>query len=174
MSRRRIQIETGLLGAFILLALCFWTSDHANSQDSHRLRFYGGEGSGHMVQCLEQLHTEIEHIAVLHLARPDNLVFENKTGEICEYSFAYNTLWRNRHPILSNIQDFHFEYRNLSGEYSLVESTEDRLKIRQVMFVLRFYSDGQEILANDRMEIHPRYAKKDITDTQKMIVVRAD
>ena len=174
MSRRRIQIETGLLGVFILLVFGFWTSDHANSQDSHRLRFYGGEGSDHMVQCLEQLHTEIEHIAALYLAKPDNLVFENKTGEICEYSFAYNTLWRNQHPILSNIQDFHFEYRNQAGEYSIVESTEERLKIRQIMFVLRFYNDGQEILANDRMEIHPQYAQQNLTNTQKMIVVRAD
>ena len=52
--------------------------------------------------------------------------------------------------------------------------TEERLKIRQVMFVLRFYNDGQEILANDRMEIHPQYAEQNLTNTQKMIVVRAD
>jgi hypothetical protein len=174
MSRRRIQIETGLIGAFILLALCFWTSDHANSQERHRLRFYGGEGSDHMVQCLEKLHVEIEHIACLHLARPDNLVFENETGEVCEYSFAYNTLWRNQHPILSNIQDFHFEYRNQSGEYGMVESAEDRLKIRLVMFVLRFYNQDQEILDNDLIEIHPQYGGKTLTDTHKMIVVRAD
>ncbi len=172
LSRTAIKIETGLFSAVALAAIILWSSGRAGaSYREDQLRFYGGEGSPRMIQCLEDMQSEINNVSLLHLAEPERLVFEDQAGQVTEYSFAYNTLWRNDYPIMANIKDFHFEYRDDSGEYSFSQPGNGLSRVRAVRFVMRIKNQEDEILANGRIPVHPRVHPEEMTQQKKMVLL---
>lgn len=156
MSRTAVKIETGLLGAALIMALVLFGSGQAgNPVQENSVRYYGGRASSRIAQRLQMMHSEISNTSLLHLAEPDRMLFKNKAGDLLEYCYAYQTIWRNGNPVLMDIDAFHFEYRNAAG-HALQNSDSNLNDVQTVMFVMRYDKEAQKILANGRIRIQPR------------------
>ena len=157
MSKTAIKIETGLLGIILITATVFFGFGQAgNSAQNRNVCYYGGQISPRSLETLHTLYEEVRDAAAVRLAESDRIQIENPQGELIEYSFAYNALWRNEHPVIMNIDAFHFEYRNDSG-YAYRHSENGMLGIHAVMFLMRISQEEQEILANGRIQVRPQY-----------------
>ncbi|MFC1569893.1 hypothetical protein ACFL4L_06625 [bacterium] len=174
MSKTAIKIETGLLGVVLILAVVlFGTGQAGNSPQNKDVYYYGGRVSSRVVEMIQMMHTEIRDASLLRLAEPNRMRFENKQGDLIEYSYAYNALWRNESPVIMNINAFHFEYRNDAG-HALGNSNNGLLGIRAVMFVMRLSKEEQNILANGRIQIQPQYHSFHKASEQEMLMVDAN
>ncbi|MBN2103876.1 hypothetical protein JW835_07525 [bacterium] len=171
MSRKAIKIETGIFGlALILTVILFGFGRAGNSNHKDNVQYYGGEVSSRIVGILNEMYSEIQNASTLHIAEPNHLIFENRQGDVFEYSYAYQAIWHNNKPMIMNIHAFHFEYRDYTG-HALSTSHSDLLDIRTVMFVLRLQNEQKNILANGRIHIQQCcYSFHDSSEPEVLLV----
>lgn len=170
MSRTAVKIETGLFGLALILAIIFWSTGFADNSNQTDVRYYGGQISPRMLQLLQYMREEIGNVSKIMIAEPNRIIFMNKAGETVKYHYAYQTLWRNDYPLILDIQNFHFEYRNQAG-HSLGIYKQELTDVNDVLFVMQFKKQNKNVIANGRIHIRPTYVptKNDVKNDVMLV-----
>lgn len=155
MSRYRIQIETGLLGIALCLAIILWTKGRAVNPDySIHVQQGFSQMSSPVQEVLNEMDQDLKYARLLLITDPDRLVLITLQGQRKEYRYTYQSLWKNEAPVIHNIKSFHFEYRNQNGQL-LTRANRYRKEIRRIHYFISLSTPEKTNLTNTRIHIQP-------------------
>ncbi len=142
-----------IMGCFLFLSVFVWMGNkaiHKTSDES--LLSIGGSLSSSAQRILRRMNKDIENAQYLLTAEPDRITFLSENEGAKEYSFAYQTLWRNEFPMMGRVRTFHFEYRDARGNL-IGRPSENLTSVEVVGYTLCLEKGDQEIFVNYRLNI---------------------
>ena len=106
-------------------------------------------------QALERMDEEIRGAQSLLNTQSNGIEFLDKDRVLHQYGYAYGTLWRDGHPLVSGIEAFHFEYRDGRGSL-YVRSNLHRDDVRLISYTLRISLGNDCMIRNKTVRVCPK------------------
>jgi hypothetical protein len=153
MSRYKIQIETGLIGIALCLAIFFWTKGIAVNPENIPNSFQQlPRASSPVEEVLKEMNFELTEARRLIITDPNHIVFITRDGMRRDYRFNHQSLWKNETPVIYGITSFHFEYRNKNGQL-LTRANHYQKEIRRIHYLMNFSPHNKMDYANFRIKL---------------------
>lgn len=147
------HLDIWIIGSMLCVGLFLWMGNRSSSpSDPSPIKSYGGDLPGRIQTPLEGLNEDLNNVCHIVTARPGGILFITDHGKEKQYRYAYETLWVNDLPVISNIKAFHFEYRDKRGNL-LIRAQKNPTAIVSVAYTMRIEIREREILINSRVKI---------------------
>ncbi len=117
MSRQaKHRIEAGMISLIVLISCLIWRENKAlDSPAPSSIHWYGKSISSKTIKGVTQLHQDLENIRDVLDMDTYRLQIRTRDGQITEYRFDHTILWKDWKPLISDVNIFHFEYRDENG-----------------------------------------------------------
>jgi hypothetical protein len=150
-----IKWKNDLIIASVLIFTAFfvWVASRAVDKSSEStLRGYGGKLSQKLRYTLERMNSDLKNAKLIITLQSDRVSFIDKNERLKEYSYAYNALWCDDYPVVSDVRSFYFEYRDKCGNL-LTQNNRNLSSVAMVGYTIRFGENGKEIFSNSKVQI---------------------
>lgn len=144
-----LAIVTGVLLSVAALSMQPQGADLSNRG---LLDVFGGSLPYTMTMRLEQINREIQQAKSILSVRSNRLRILTAEDEIRAFSFEHGALWVDGQPFLKNIDQFHFEFRDCSGNLM----TRAQLRVHQIeliTYLLRINDRSKPVLGSARIPV---------------------
>lgn len=123
-----------------------------------------------LVRAMERLDDELSRCHGLIHAGSERVRFIDKDEVVKEYRYAFETLWCNDFPIVSNVQDFQFEYRNGNGSL-LTRAARDLSCVDSIAYTIRLTRANRNIYTQSRVSLPVRRSNGERTVQRKSLAI---
>ena len=142
-----------IIGSIICLGLFLWMGNKPSQVvKPSNINVYGGDLSNRIRNTLQCMNEAINDAHTIVKARPDQVLFITENREVNQYTYAYNTLYYNDNPVISNVRAFHFEYRDDRGNL-LVRAEKYLSTVETIGYTVRLMADRREVMINSRVKL---------------------
>lgn len=147
--RRDLLIMVGFLCIGVFLWMGNKTVYRSSDESIHSI---GGSLSATSQRILRRMNQDIVNAQYLISAESDHITFLCDDKGTREYSFAYQTIWRNEFPLMGSVKSFHFEYRDSRGNL-ISRPTENLESVDVVSYTLCLVHGEKDVFVNYRLNI---------------------
>lgn len=95
---------------------------------------------------LNRMQDDLRSADRITCSRSDRLVYLDEEGISHEFSYMYGALWQDDYPFMTDVKDFHFEFRDERG--NLLNANCSPTEIVTIGYILHLSDQNKEVLAN--------------------------
>jgi len=162
--------KTASLIALLLCGLLFlgWIGSHAAAHlDMRNSGLLTSRIPYRTRMLLGHLQEDLRNVSCIRRAQSEHLIYLDNEGNAHEFSYMYGALWQDEYPFITDVEDFHFEYRDSRG--NLLNANHHPDAIVSIGYVVHLKDQGKEVFANLSVRLSRR--DRDWTEHSSQIAV---